>query len=57
MGHYKAEVGFDGANGVGALVMQKFKEHLQDSIKVHIYNSDVNTRGKLNHLVSAIINL
>lgn len=48
-GNYEPVILFDGANGVGALAMEEFMKHLQDTLKVTIYNKD----GILNHMCGA----
>ncbi|KAK8404171.1 hypothetical protein O3P69_000323 [Scylla paramamosain] len=49
-GNYEPVILFDGANGVGALAMEEFTKHLQDSLKVTMYNKG---EGILNHLCGA----
>ena len=41
---------YDGANGIGALAMEEFMKHLQDSLKVTMYNKG---EGILNHMCGA----
>lgn len=48
-GNYEPVILFDGANGVGALAMEEFMKHLQDSLRVTMYNKD----GILNHMCGA----
>ncbi|XP_050708023.1 phosphoacetylglucosamine mutase-like [Eriocheir sinensis] len=47
--NYEPVVLFDGANGVGALAMEEFMKHLQNTLKVTIYNKE----GILNHMCGA----
>lgn len=47
---YEPVILFDGANGVGALAMEEFMKHLQDTLKVTIYNKG---EGVLNHMCGA----
>ncbi|XP_045118302.1 phosphoacetylglucosamine mutase-like [Portunus trituberculatus] len=49
-GNYEPVILFDGANGVGALAMEEFTKHLQDALKVTMYNKG---EGVLNHLCGA----
>lgn len=51
--NYEPVIDFDGANGVGALVMQEMKSRLGDSLVVNIYNADTTTKGKLNYMCGA----
>ncbi|KAK7068681.1 Phosphoglucomutase-3 [Halocaridina rubra] len=48
-GNYEPIVYYDGANGVGALMIANFLKHLGNSLSVSIYNDD----GVLNHLCGA----
>uniref|UniRef100_A0A1B6KB84 Phosphoacetylglucosamine mutase n=1 Tax=Graphocephala atropunctata TaxID=36148 RepID=A0A1B6KB84_9HEMI len=52
-GHYKPELEFDGANGVGALKMSELLRYLGDCLQVNIHNADIATRGKLNYQCGA----
>lgn len=47
--NYEPVILFDGANGVGALAMEEFMKHLQNALKVTIYNKE----GILNHMCGA----
>ncbi|XP_053634172.1 phosphoacetylglucosamine mutase isoform X2 [Cherax quadricarinatus] len=49
-GNYDPVILFDGANGVGALAMTEFLNHLQDSLRVTIFNKG---EGVLNHMCGA----
>ncbi|XP_012272091.1 phosphoacetylglucosamine mutase [Orussus abietinus] len=49
-GKYIAEIQLDAANGVGAIAMKEFQNHLGDSISVEIFNDG---RGELNHKCGA----
>lgn len=49
-GSYEPTILFDGANGVGAIMMERFIPYLGDSIKSTMYN---NGEGVLNHLCGA----
>ena len=40
----------DGANGIGALKMAQFKDHLESVLDVRVVNDG--SSGKLNHMVS-----
>ena len=46
-GNYQPAIKFDGANGVGAVMMRRFIEHLGASLQVEMYNE----AGQLNHQV------
>ena len=46
-GNYKPAIKFDGANGVGALMMRRFIQHLGSTLGVEMYNE----QGQLNHQV------
>lgn len=48
--NYEPTVLFDGANGVGAIMMERFTQYLGDSIKSTMYNKG---EGVLNHLCGA----
>lgn len=49
-GNYEPVILFDGANGIGALAMEEFMKHLQDSLKVTMFNKG---EGILNHMCGA----
>ncbi|XP_037093151.1 LOW QUALITY PROTEIN: phosphoacetylglucosamine mutase-like [Pollicipes pollicipes] len=48
-GSYKPDVKFDGANGVGALMMRQFVRHLGPTLNVEMFNE----AGQLNHQCGA----
>lgn len=48
-GNYEPKIYFDGANGVGAIMMKNFLKHLGGSLITTMFNSD----GILNHLCGA----
>jgi len=48
-GAYIPDIRYDGANGVGALMMREFVKHLGSSLNVEMYNET----GKLNHQCGA----
>ncbi|KAL1137597.1 hypothetical protein AAG570_009293 [Ranatra chinensis] len=52
-GNYSAELDFDGANGVGAIIMKEFSKHIGSKLKVNVYNDSTDVRGKLNYMCGA----
>lgn len=42
-GNYKPEIYFDGANGVGALMMSAMIPYLKDSLQIQIFNQGEGT--------------
>ncbi|XP_075238329.1 phosphoglucomutase 3-like protein nst [Lycorma delicatula] len=47
--NYLSELYFDGANGVGSIIMKEFLPFLGNTISVKIYNDKHNEVGQLNH--------
>ncbi|KAK9501943.1 hypothetical protein O3M35_012571 [Rhynocoris fuscipes] len=52
-GNYTSEIEFDGANGVGSIVMKELLPYLNGSIKINFHNCDTTSKGKLNYLCGA----
>lgn len=50
---YSPVIEFDGANGVGALVMKELLPYLGDTIKINFHNCNTTTTGKLNNMCGA----
>ncbi|XP_073969742.1 phosphoglucomutase 3-like protein nst isoform X2 [Rhodnius prolixus] len=50
---YLPQIEFDGANGVGALVMKELLPYLGDTIKINFHNCDTSDTTKLNNLCGA----
>lgn len=48
-GNYSAKLQLDAANGVGALAIKQFQEHLKGFLDIDVYNDG---NGQLNHKVS-----
>ncbi|XP_039275740.1 phosphoacetylglucosamine mutase isoform X2 [Nilaparvata lugens] len=47
-GNYKPEIEFDGANGVGSVIVKDFAQAIGDALKINVHNDRVNEVGVLN---------
>ncbi|XP_066254329.1 phosphoacetylglucosamine mutase [Euwallacea similis] len=52
-GNYTNRILYDGANGVGAKKIKFFKEGLENSLNIDMYNDEIIGSGKLNYLCGA----